>query len=1010
MVGVAMVFEHKKVEAEVEKLWAKNKKQIENSIQNDKKKKLFSFLEGPPTANAPPGLHHLEVRVFKDLFCRYKYMQGFSVPRKGGWDCHGLPVEVQVEKKLGLQTKKDVVKYGIEKFCATCRNDVFSFVNDWSRFTEKSGFWIDLKNPYKTLDNNYIESVWWSLKELWKKRLLYEGHKVVPYCPRCETALSTHELALGYEEVEVESFTAKFKVRGESDMYFLGWTTTPWTTPANVTLAVNPNIVYAFVQRGNEVFILAKNRIEYYFGKPEGNIKIVKEVKGKDLDGIEYEPLFDYFIGKFERPAWFVILADYVTDKDGTGIVHTAPAFGDVDYHSGKKYKLPFVQPVTRDGKFTEDVRDFAGKFVIDADKEIIELLAEQNKVFSVEKIKHDYPFCWRCKSPLIYNAMISWFIAVSKFRRQLIKKNKKINWFPDYIKYGRFGNWLEEAKDWALSRSKFWGTPLPVWRCTKCKHDVCIGSVAELKKRSITRLKNIDLHKPYVDKIEFKCEKCGSLMVRIPDVIDCWYDSGSAPFAQFHYPFENKDFFKKSFPYDFIAEAIDQTRGWFYTLHVLGTLLFGKPAYKSVVCAGHIVDDRGEKMSKSKGNIINPWDMFDRYGVDATRLLMVSSAPSNTKRVGPRTIEEVSLHFLNILWNSFLFARIYSEQKLYKGKLKLEDKWLLSRANSLIADVTSNLEKHEYQNCHAALQNFVVNDLSHWYIKLLRERSDRTALFVLKQTFDTLARLLAPFAPYIADYLYNDFVNKKSSVHFQKWPSKMPTNKKLEMQMNIIRQIVEASNALRLEKGLRLKYPLKSLTVMAAPQALSAARSLSPVLCAMANIKRVKFGRIKRQYSVKPNWAVIGKRLGKKIKKIAKELESLDAAELKARIDKKKFAMIAGEKVLQGDLIFAEKVLAEGKDFHGGKILLDTTVDEILRQEWLVRELVRAVQDKRKTMDMKVKDKIMLYLPPEKGFKNFAKLIAECTGSSVHFGALAGSQGTFVFENNEYKFGVVKK
>ncbi len=1025
-----MVFDHKKVEAEVEKLWAKNKKQIEKSIQNDKKKKLFSFLEGPPTANAPPGLHHLETRVFKDLFCRYKFMNGFSVPRKGGWDCHGLPIEVQVEKKLGLSSKKDVINYGIEKFCATCRNDVFTFIGDWNKFTEKSGFLIDLKNPYITFDNNYIESVWWSLKQLWEKKLLYEGHKVVPYCPRCETALSTHELALGYDTVDTQSFTTKFKLKGESDTYFLVWTTTPWTTPSNVALAINPKITYVFVKRGHETFILAKNRVEHYF---KDNFETVKEVKGKDLEGIEYEPLFDYFVNKFKQKMWYVILEDYPTDTDGTGIVHTAPAFGDADYESGKKYNLPLIQPITKDGKFTSEVKDFEDKFVLDADPDIVEHLTEDNKVFSVEKISHEYPFCWRCKTPLIYNAMISWFVAVSKFRKQLVKNNEKINWFPEHIKEGRFGNWIGEAKDWALSRSKFWGTPLPIWRCTKCKHDICIGSIAEMKKLSyntveisristyrqlkvVNKVKDIDLHKPFVDKVELKCPKCKALMVRIPDVIDCWYDSGSAPFAQLHYPFENKETFKKSFPYDFIAEAIDQTRGWFYTLHVLGTLLFGTNAYKNVVCAGHLVDDKGEKMSKSKGNIINPWEMFDRYGVDATRLLMVAAAPGNTKKVGPKTIEEVSVPFLNILWNSFIFTNLFAEQNKItaqaaksKEKFRQEDYWLFSRIESTIAEVTKNIEAHEYQNCYASIQKFIVEDLSHWYIKLARDRSDKSAYEVMRAALITSSLLLAPFAPYVSDYIFSKY--DKRSVHFASWPkgNKKLLNKNLEQQMKIVRSIVEASNALRLEKGIKLKYPLKSLTILGSPEVAKAAKSLEDILKSMANVKGLTFGRSEKKYSAKPNWSVAGKKFGPKVKELSAALEKQDGTKLKAELEKKKKVTIAGLALTKDDIIFTDVVEAEGKDFEGGKVILDTSVNNELKHEWLARELVRAVQDKRKILKLKSQDRVTLYLAEEKAFKNLAKMIELDTGSKIRFGELGGSEGEFVFEDKKYRFGVKK-
>ncbi|HLE07311.1 MAG TPA: isoleucine--tRNA ligase [archaeon] len=1007
-----MPYDHKLVEEKISKLWAREQKKIERAIHFEKGKPLFSFLEGPPTANAPPALHHLETRVFKDLVCRYKYMKGFTVPRKGGWDCHGLPVEVQVEKKLSLGTKKEVLNYGIGKFNAECRSDVFTFIEAWNKFTEKSGYWIDLKNPYVTLDNDYIESVWWSLKELWKKKLLYEGHKVVPYCPRCETALSSHEVAQGYENVEVQTVTVRLATKENPNIFFLAWTTTPWTLPSNIALAVNPKLDYVFVQKGNEQYILAEGRVDHYFGK---EAQMVKKVKGKELLGIEYEPLFDYFVGKLSKPAWKIILADYVSDADGTGIVHTAPAFGEVDYENCKEFGMAFVQPVARDGTFTEEVSDFTGKFVIDADPEIIELLAEEGKLFKTEKLKHDYPFCWRCKKPLLYYALNSWFIAVSKFREKLVKENEKINWFPAYIKEGRFGNWIAEAKDWALSRSKFWGTPLPIWKCSSCREMVCVGSVEELKNLSTQKiLGKIDLHKPAIDEIKLKCtnKKCKGEMKRVSEVIDTWYDSGSAPFAQFHYPFENKEVFEKHFPYDFIAEAIDQTRGWFYTLHVLGVLLFGKPAYKNVVCAGHLVDDKGEKMSKSKGNIIKPDEMFDKYGVDATRLIMCTAEPGNFKRVGPQTAADTTVPLVNTLWNTFVFSEEFFEQPKRASKLSIEDQWILSRANSLISEVEKNLEIHEYQNCFAALNSFIVNDFSRWYIKLVRDRTDEPAVsFAIGKVFEIVSKLLAPFAPYISDFLWTEFLGNKNSVHFESWPiaDKKMLSEKLEKQMEICQKIVEASNAARQEKAVKLKYVLPAITVSGTKEVADAAKNLEEVLKKAANVKHVKTGASESTITAKPNWAVAGKKFGSDIKKLNEELQKIDAAKLKAELQKKKNAVVSGLKIFAEDIIFTEKSSEEtsGKEFAGGKVFLDTNASAELKKEWLVAELMRAVQEMRKELRLKKKDKITLYLPEEKAFRDFAKQISEGTGSRISFGAIAGREGKFEFDEKEFVFGV---
>lgn len=927
-----MNYDFKLVESKVEAFWKKKQAKIKKSLQYEPKKKMFSFLEGPPTANASPGLHHMEARVFKDIVCRFNFMKGFAVPRKGGWDCHGLPVEVQIEKQLKLGTKKDVLKYGIGNFNQACRKSVFSHIEEWNKFTEKLAYWIDLKNPYITLENNYIESVWWSLKEIYKKGLLYEGYKVVPFCPRCETTLSSHEVAQGYEEIEEETITVKFKEKGK-ERYFLSWTTTPWTLPSNIALAVNQNLTYVVVKHEGKEYVITENRAYHYFKNPE----IVKKIKGKELKGTEYEPLFDYFVGKVNKPAWKIIPADYVADTEGTGIVHTAPAFGEVDYENCKEYGMAFVNPVTINGVFKEEVKDFAGLSIFAANKKIIEKLKAEGKLFSTERYKHDYPFCWRCKNPLMYYATNSWFIAMSKFRSQLVKNNEKINWFPDYIKEGRFGNWLAEIKDWALSRQKFWGTPLNIWKC-ECGNRECIGSVEELRKKAVNAKGKIDLHKPEIDEIKLKC-KCGKEMKRVPDVIDCWYDSGCAPFAQFHYPFENKEMFKKSFPYDFIAEALDQTRGWFYTMHAISTILFNTPAYKNVICAGLVVDDKGEKMSKSKGNIIDPWQMFSLIGVDASRLLMCLSAPGNDKRIGTETANKTVMPFITILWNSYLFAK--DMKRTGVKKLKLEDKWLISKVNSLNESVEKNLEANEFQLCHSDIKDFVMNDLSRFYIKLVKKRDDASVKFTLNYVFDRLAKLMAPFMPYFSEFLYLDLLGKKNSVHFEKWPSveRKHLNKKLEREVEIIKNIVETSHAERKNVNIKLKYPLRLATVDCEKETADAIKHQKDILCRMANIKDVK--------------------IGKKSKEI--------------------------------------------------KIELDTKIDGKLKQEWLLRELLRAVQEKRKEMGLNIKDKISLYLPDEKAFKAEKKTIEQTTGSKVTFGKIRGKREEFEFEGKKYEFGVEK-
>ncbi len=804
-----MGYEFKHVEDEARKVWKKHSKEIKKAVQDRKGKPLFSFLEGPPTANAPPGLHHLEVRAFKDIICKYKYMQGFSVPRKGGWDCHGLPVEVQVEKALGLRDKKDILNYGISKFIEKARDSVFSNIKEWNESTEELDYWIDLENPYVTLDNNYIESVWWSLKELYKKKLLYEGYKVVPFCPRCGTPLSSHEVAQGYKDVKEDSVYIAFKIKNKKNEYILAWTTTPWTLPGNVALAVGKNIDYVKVRlEDGDSIIVAKEKKDLIKSG-----KIIEEFKGSKLAGLGYEPLYDIKETQNSK-SHKIILADFVTTTDGTGVVHTAVMYGEDDYDIGIKLGLPAVHTVGQDGKFLDNVPWFKGRFVKSAEKDIIEDLKNRHLLFKKETITHSYPFCWRCDTPLLYYAINSWFIRVSSVRDKLIEANNKINWYPEHIKDGRFGKWLEWAKDWALSRFKFWGTPLPIWVCS-CGEQKIIGSVEELKKSAIKMPKGkIDLHKPWIDEIKLKCSKCKKEMKRIPDVIDCWYDSGSASFAQFHYPFENKKEFEQRFPYDFIAEAIDQTRGWFYTLHVLGVLLFGKQAYNNVICAGHIVDDKGEKMSKSKGNIIKPREIIDKAGVDAIRLQFCATDVGNQKRFSYDLMRESILPFLTMLYNTNNYYK-QLENKTFKKrfpKTQIEDQWILSRLNSLIENVTKGLDSYSLDSFNE-IMGFVVNDFSRGYIKMTRDREDTKE--VVGEVLEKVSLLLAPFAPYISEYLYQEF--SKKSVHLSSWPKadKKKINKKLEENMLNVLLIIEKGLAERDKEQIGLKWPLANATII---------------------------------------------------------------------------------------------------------------------------------------------------------------------------------------------------
>ncbi len=832
------MYDFKLIEQEAKKIL--KKEEIKKAVSDDKsRKKTFSFLEGPPTANAPPGLHHLEVRTYKDIINKFRYMQGFNVPRKAGWDCHGLPVEVQIEKKLKLNSKKDILKHGEAKFIKECRESVFSYIKEWNASTEKLAYWIDLDNPYITLTNEYIESVWWSLKELYNKKLLYEDFKVVPFCPRCETPLSSHEVAQGYEKIKEDSVVLKFKIKNKEE-YFLVWTTTPWTLLSNLAIAVNPTIDYVYAEEDGVTYVIAKDLANKFLENP----KIKKKVKGKELLGMRYEPLFPYYKN---LDAFKVIGGDFVAVDEGTGLVHMAPAFGEVDYDACKAEKLPFVQPIDETGHFTDEVAEYSGKFIKDADKEIMTRLEEEHKLFKVIKYEHDYPFCWRCDSPLMYYAIKSWFVKVTAYKDKLVKLNEKINWVPKHIKEGRFGEWLRNVKDWALSRKKFWGTPLPIWRCS-CGNEEIIGSIEELKKNSVKKLndKEIDLHKPWIDSVKIKCKKCGEEMSRVSDVIDCWYDSGSSAFAQFHYPFENKAEFKKRFPYDFIAEAIDQTRGWFYTLHVLGTLLFDDIAYKNVICAGHIVDEKGEKMSKSKGNILDSNKVLETIGVDATRLQFCIVDIGSSKRFGINMVKETVLPFLNILWNTYQYYKQLNVTE--KAQVKAEDKWILSRLNSVIKESTEALEKYYIEKGLLPVMDFVSNDFSRTYIKMVRERNDENVKHVIIEILDKVSRLLAPYAPDISEVIHKDF--GKGSVHMSEWPkvNEKAIDTKLEQEFSAALQIIEKALALRSAAGIGVRWPLASVTVKA-EQKLS--KELEEIILRQVNVKKLVFKQEKGKLDV---------------------------------------------------------------------------------------------------------------------------------------------------------------
>ncbi|MFH1072355.1 MAG: isoleucine--tRNA ligase [Nanoarchaeota archaeon] len=988
-------YDFKKIETSVAKLWEADAERIFESLQFNPKN-LYSWLEGPPTANAPPGIHHIEARVYKDLFLRFKKMQGFTVARKGGWDCHGLPVEVQVEKKLKLKSKKEVITFGVNKFIQECKKDVFSFIKEWNESTQRMAFWLDLENPYKTLDTPYMESVWWSLKEIHKKGLLYKGHKVVPYCPRCETPLSSHEVSLGYADVTEKSVTVTFKLKDE-DAHLLVWTTTPWTLPSNNSIAVNKDMEYAYVEDNGKykgkTYILAKELVAKYFEQPH----IIKTLKGKELSGKKYVPLFDYYQNL--KNAYFIITADYVNIEEGTGIVHQASAYGELDYEENKKHDVDFVHPVNRDGTFSEEVKDFKGMFVKEADPLIIEKLRKEGKLFIEYDYTHSYPFCWRCSTPLLYYAMDSWFIKVSQLREKLVKLNSQINWYPAHIKDGRFGNWLAEAKDWALSRNKFWGTPLPIWICESCSHQECIGSIKELEEKGKLDGKSIktsgrhidDLHITSVDPITIECPKCRKQMSRTPEVIDCWYDSGSAPFAQFHYPFENKEKFEKAFPYDFIVEAIDQTRGWFYTLHVISALLFDKPAYRNVAVAGLMCDEKGEKMSKSKGNIIKPEELFDKYGIDAVRLVMASYPLGDNIKFGKSQFDESIMPFFNTLWNTYLFVKpiiapisnvsvkkkhtkglkikeeIESNLKAVQKELKTEDRWLISRVNSLAQQVTEQLEMQGYSAALTTLTGFLEEDLSRWYIKLIRGRVEEEGVLlnhILQYVMNTYLRLLAPFAPYLTEFLYHDLY--KSSVHFESWPEKGKSDEQLEKDMRNGHEIVTAILGARDKVNIGVRWPLAEVVIDTKDKDIAAAaKTMAEVVKKQANIKKITVREFKVHYTLKPNYRNLGHTFGQETadvielinqnkEKLAKEFEQ---GKEKVKLEKHE---ILPEHVDMLKEIPKEYVLSEMKN---ASLYLLTQMNESLEEEGFAREVIRRIQQLRKDENLNKTDVIELMI-----------------------------------------------
>lgn len=956
---------------------------LHKSVDTRDENRPFIFYEGPPTANGKPGIHHVMARTLKDLVCRYKTMEGYQVKRKAGWDTHGLPVEIEVEKQLNINNKTEIEEYGIEKFNNRCKESVFKYEKLWREMTSRMAYEIDLDNPYITLDNNYIETEWWILNEMFKKGLLYEGHKILPYCPRCGTGLASHEVAQGYEEIKTETVVAKFKLKNKENEYFLAWTTTPWTLPSNVCLAVNPNVTYLRVKQNDEIYYVAEALADQVLGK---EYEVLDKYQGKDLEYVEYEQLIPFIKVDGENKAFYVAVADYVTTEDGTGIVHTAPAFGEDDYNTGRRYNLPMVKPVDDQGKFTDTI--WKGKFVMDADPDIIQWLKQEGKLYKKAKIVHNYPHCWRCHTPLLYYAKPSWYIEITKLKDKLVENNNGVNWYPSFVGEKRFGNWLENLNDWAISRSRYWGTPLPIWRCEDCGEITSVGSRKELVQRAIEDIdESIELHRPYVDDVHLKCEKCGGRMTREKDVVDVWFDSGSMPFAQHHYPFENKDNFDKLFPADFICEGIDQTRGWFYSLLAISTVIKGKSPYKNVLVNDLILDKDGKKMSKSKGNTVDPFELFEKYGADALRwYLMYVSPPWTPTRFDEDGLKEIESKFFRSLRNVYNFFSLYANTDdidpteffvEYENREEI-DKWILSKYNNLVKRVREDMEIFEVTRVVRAIQDFVVEDLSNWYIRRTRRRFWSTELdddkkAVYNTTYEILVgitKMIAPFVPFIAEELFRNLTGKES-VHLEYYPeaNEELIDLQLEEKMDLVRDLVKLGRASRESVKIKVRQPLREVLIDGKYE--EKIKHLVPLIKEELNVKEVVFENDLSQfmnYSLKPNFKVAGPILGSKIKSFGKALNEFDSHEVVRKLDngEKLVLNLDGEDVeIVKDYIMVTISAKEGFDVameNNLFVILDTTLTKELLNEGYAREFISKVQQMRKTNGYEVLDNIKIY------------------------------------------------
>lgn len=971
------------MEKEISNLWDQ-KNVIKRNFDMNKDGEYFTFYDGPPTANGKPHVGHILTRVMKDIIPRYKVMKGYRVDRKAGWDTHGLPVELEIEKKLGISGKEQIEDFGVENFVHECKESVFTYVSMWEKMTKQIGYWVDMETPYVTYHNSYIESVWWALSKMWEKGLLYKGHKVMPYCPRCGTSLSSHEVSQGYKDVKDMTAIAKFKVENEENKYILAWTTTPWTLPSNLALCVNKAYDYIEAKVNDEVYILAKDLATKVLGE---DYEVIKEFKGSELLGLKYERLLPF--GEVEGKAFEVIHGDYVTLSDGTGIVHIAPAYGEDDSLVAKKNGITFINLVDANGNFVEEVTPWAGKFVKKCDESIVKYLEENNKLFKAEKHTHSYPHCWRCNTPLLYYPKDSWFVAMTTLRDKLLENNDKINWYPDNIRTGRMGKFLENVIDWGISRDRYWGTPLPIWEC-ECGHRECIGSIEELKAKGKNVPDDIELHKPFIDKVHLNCCKCGNEMTRTNEVIDCWFDSGSMPFAQLHYPFENKELFEANFPAQFISEAVDQTRGWFYTLLAISTAIFDTNPFENCIVLGHVLDKKGLKMSKSKGNVVDPFEVLDAQGADATRWhFYTASAPWLPTRFSVDDVGEAQRKFLSTLWNVYSFYVLYAdldkfnptEYKDFKSD-NVMDKWIMSKLNTLIKDVDQNLNDYQITQAALALEEFT-DELSNWYVRRNRSRywsetltEDKIAAYTtLYNVLTTLVKIAAPFVPFISEEIYQNLVvnlDKKAeeSVHLNLWPSvdESAIDKDLEKEMDLAYTIVKLGRSARNGANIKNRQPLSKMQVSTD----SLPEYYGEIIREELNVKEVIFGADLSQhvnFEIKPNLPVLGKTYGKLIPGIRKEIAARNQMELAQKLqggETETIVVDGTEIVLDSNSVLVTMQGLEGYAFAGeGQIgvVLDTTISEELKEEGHLREIISKIQNMRKESGFEVADKINLYV-----------------------------------------------